>query len=173
MVGRAGPDSTVLNFISGGSGPIGGLSLPGAGAGRRGAQRPAASRVALIGLGVILYLASDLVWATKIKAMAEDLGLAARPVRTLEMLEARLGNSAVNALILDLEKPEEALAMLARLRGPGADDRARGIRTLAFGPHVAKETLQSARDAGADEVMPRGAFDHHLSDILLGLAGRA
>lgn len=121
---------------------------------------------------MILYLASDLVWATKIKAMAEDLGLAARPVRTLEMLEARLADSPVTAFIADLEKPEEALAMLARLRGPGSDDKARAIRTIAFGPHIAKDRLQQAREAGADDVMPRGAFDHHLADILMNLAGR-
>lgn len=126
-------------------------------------------------LGVILYLASDLVWATKIKAMAEDLGLAARPVRSLEMLEARLADSPVTAFIADLEKPEEALAMLARLRRAGAeatDGPARRVRTLAFAPHVAKDLMQRAREAGADEVLPRGAFDHHLADLLLKLAGR-
>lgn len=121
---------------------------------------------------VILYLASDLVWATKIKAMAEDLGLAARPVRSLEMLEARLADSPVTAFIADLEKPEEALAMLARLRGAGSEEAARRVRTLAFAPHVAKDLMQRAREAGADEVLPRGAFDHHLADILLKLAGR-
>lgn len=127
---------------------------------------------------MILYLASDLVWATKIKTMAEDLGVPARPVRTLEMLEARLADSPVTAFIADLEKPEEALAMLARLRapraeaGPGAGEKERAIRTLAFGPHVAKDLMQRAREAGADEVLPRGAFDHHLADILVKLAGR-
>ncbi|MCC6677376.1 MAG: hypothetical protein IT436_09545 [Phycisphaerales bacterium] len=122
---------------------------------------------------MILYLASDLVWATKIKAMAEDLGLAARPVRTVEMLEARLADSPVIAFIADLEKPEEALAMLARLRGrgAGAGEKERAIRTLAFAPHVAKDLMQRAREAGADEVLPRGAFDHHLADILVKLAG--
>lgn len=121
---------------------------------------------------MIVYLASDLVWATRIKAMAEDLGLPARPVRSVEMLEARLADSAVTAFIADLEKPEEALAMMARLRGPGASDKDRGVRIVAFGPHIARDRLQQARDAGADDVMPRGAFDHHLADILLKLAGR-
>src|SRR5262245_9244392 len=104
--------------------------------------------------------------------MAEDLGLAARPVRSLEMLEARLGDSAVSALILDLEKPDEAMQMLGRLRGTGAGEKERAVRIIAFGPHVAKDRLQAARDAGADEVMPRGAFDHNLADILVQLAAR-
>lgn len=155
MVGRARADSTLGGLISG----------PGPGAPARRPGQP-------VELRVIVYLASDLVWATRIKAMAEDLGLPARPVRSLEMLEARLADSAVTAFIADLEKPEEALAMMARLRGPGASDKDRGVRIVAFGPHIARDRLQQARDAGADDVMPRGAFDHHLADILLKLAGR-
>lgn len=122
---------------------------------------------------MILYLAADLLWASKIKANADALGLPCRPVRTMEMLEARLADSPVSALIIDLDKPEEAAAMLTRLRGPQATDRDRGIRVLAFGPHVAKDLLQSARDLGADSVMTRGAFDHAMEDVLLKLAGNA
>ncbi len=119
---------------------------------------------------MILYLAADLLWATKIKGTAEALGLACRPVRTLEMLEQRLADSAPTAILLDLEKPEEALAMLARLKGPGADEQTRRIRAVAWGPHVARELMQRARDAGADEVLTRGTFDHTLPDLLLALS---
>lgn len=119
---------------------------------------------------MVLYLAADLLWATRIKAAAEDAGVAARPVRNLDMLEARLADSPVQALLLDLEKPDEALAMIARLRGEGATDRDRAIRIVAWGPHVEDELLKGARAAGADEVMARGAFDHRLPDVLCRLA---
>jgi hypothetical protein len=122
---------------------------------------------------MILYLASDLLWASKIKGHADALGLPCRPVRTMEMLEARLADCEVASLIVDLDKPDEALAMIARLRGPTAKDAERAIRILGFGPHVAKDLLQSARNAGADSVMTRGMFDRDLSDILLKLASRA
>src|SRR5262245_20292565 len=122
---------------------------------------------------MLLYLAADLIWATKIKATADALGLPARPVRTLEMLEARLADSDVKAIVMDLDKPEEALAMIARLRGGTATESDRRIRILAWGPHLAKELLQQARDAGADDVLTRGAFDHGMEEILLNLAGRA
>lgn len=115
---------------------------------------------------MVLYVASDLIWATRIKATAEDLGLPARPVRSLDMLEARLGDSPVRGLIADLETPELALAAIRRLRTPPANERERGVRVVAFGPHLHKDALQAARDAGADEVLPRGAFDHALPDIL-------
>lgn len=123
---------------------------------------------------MLLYLAADLIWATKIKSTADSLGLPCRPVRSLEMLEARLADQAadpVTALLLDLEKPVESLAMIARLRAPAAADQDRRIHLLAFGPHVAKDLFQQARDAGADEVVPRGAFDHSLPKFLLRLAG--
>lgn len=122
---------------------------------------------------VILYLASDLVWATRIKAAADDLGLPARPVRSLGMLDERLKDTEPTGLILDLEAPEVALIMLARLRGEAADAREKAIRIVAFAPHVKTELMQAARDAGASQVMPRGAFDHNLGDILLRLAARA
>ncbi|CAG0977174.1 hypothetical protein PHYC_01566 [Phycisphaerales bacterium] len=119
---------------------------------------------------MLLYLAADLIWATRIKGVAEALGLPARPVRSLEMLEARLADSRVSAILLDLERPEEALAMIARLRGPGAGEQDRSICILAWAPHVQKDLMQQARDAGADEVLPRGAFDRNLGEIMLKLA---
>jgi len=122
-------------------------------------------------MGMLVYLAADLIWASKIKGTAESLGIACRPVRTLEMLEARLGDSPVRALLLDLDKPEEAMAMIARLRGEGASEADRGVRILAWGPHVEKELLGRAKEMGADEVMTRGAFDHGMAEILKRLGG--
>jgi hypothetical protein len=119
---------------------------------------------------MILYLAADLVWATKIKATAQALRVPARPARNLEMLEARLDDSDVRALVLDLESPEEAIALIQRLRGPTATDRDRAIRILCWAPHVATDVMERAREAGADQVVTRGAFDHNLERILLTLS---
>lgn len=122
--------------------------------------------------GMILYLAADLLWASKIKGTADALSIPCRPVRTLEMLEARLGESTAEnparALLLDLDKAEEALAMITRVR---SEERWRGVRVVCFGPHVLKELFQQARDAGADEVMPRGSLDARLDEVLLKLEG--
>jgi hypothetical protein len=117
---------------------------------------------------MILYLAADLVWASKIKACASAVGVEARPVRTMEMLEARLTDSAPRALLVDLDKPDEALAMIARVKR-GAAEGGPAVRVVAWGPHVAKDLLQAARDAGADQVLTRGAMDHGLEDILVRL----
>jgi CheY-like chemotaxis protein len=119
---------------------------------------------------MILYLAADLIWATKIKSTAESVGIAARPARSLEMLEARLADSPVKAIVLDLDKPDEALAFIARLRGSAASPTDRQIKILAWGPHVATDHLAAAKTAGADAVLTRGAFDHRMSEILQQLA---
>jgi CheY-like chemotaxis protein len=127
---------------------------------------------------VILYAAADLIWATKIKATAEALGLPARPVRTLEMLHARLADCPdARSLMVDLDKGEDGLALIAAVRAHEAANPASGqgrrLRVLAWGPHVAKELLQAARDAGADEVLTRGALEHNMEEVLVKLAGRA
>src|SRR5262249_52334502 len=119
---------------------------------------------------MILYLAADLIWATRIKAAATDLGIAARPIRSLEMLEARLADSEVKGLVLDREQPDRALAMIQRLRAQPAGERERAIRIVCWAPHVEVDRMEEARRAGADQVMARGAFDHHLPAILRALA---
>lgn len=144
---------------------------------------------------MIVFYASDLTWGVKIKSTAETLGVPARPVRSIDMLEARLADSPVVAFIADLAAPEVALALIERVddenrrrsENPapgtaapaapadpdreGAAPRTRQIRILAFGPHVEVDALQRARDLGAHEVMPRGAFSHNLPDILVRLNG--
>lgn len=123
-----------------------------------------------LGVWMILFCASDLIWATKIKSTADSLGLPCRPVRNLDMLEARLGDSPVRSLIVDLESGEAAIQLVQRLRDTRATAAHKSIRILAFGPHVGVEALQAAKHAGADEVMPRGAFSARLPNILQELA---
>ncbi len=41
---------------------------------------------------MILVHAADLLWATKIRATADACGVAVRPVRNVDMLEARLAD---------------------------------------------------------------------------------
>lgn len=125
---------------------------------------------------MVLYHAADLLWATKIKGTADALGVPARPVRTIEMLDARLADSPVRALMVDLDASEVALALIRRLREagggkPGEDHPGTGITILAFGPHVSVELFQAARDAGADVCMARGGLAARMAEVLRRLAG--
>lgn len=122
---------------------------------------------------MIVYEAADLIWATRIKSTADQLGIPCRPVRSVEMLEARLADSDVRAMIIDLDNPEVGLELIRTVRERESTTNGTRIRVLAFGPHVAKQLFQEARDAGADEVLPRGAFDRSLPDILLALGSQS
>lgn len=119
---------------------------------------------------MILFHSADLIWATKIKGTAESLGLAARPVRSLEMLEARLADCDVTAMVVDLEAPEVAVSLISRVRPADRTAREHTIRVLAYGPHVATDQFEHARRAGADHVIARGAFNGRMSSILSDLA---
>jgi len=124
---------------------------------------------------MILYFAADLIWATRIKSTAEAVCVGCRPVRSEQMLLARLADSDVRALVADLDKPDEAIALIRRLREWESSEagQAPPIRVVAFGPHVNKADLQAAREAGADDAMARGAFEHNLGEILVNLSGRS
>lgn len=122
---------------------------------------------------MILYLAADLMWSSKIRSTGDELGIPMRPVRSLEMLEARLADSPVRAVVLDLEVPEVAMQMIHRLRGERATPAERAIRIVAWGAHVEVERLREAEAAGADSVMTRGAFSSRLPMILQTLMGPA
>ncbi|MFG0243470.1 MAG: hypothetical protein ACF8R9_11860 [Phycisphaerales bacterium JB054] len=118
---------------------------------------------------MILFICADLLWATRIKSTAESVGVAARPVRTLEMLEARLADSPVHALVVDLEAGQTGLGLIERLRGEAASEAERAITVLAFGPHVMTDLFEQARAAGADRVVARGGFAAQLPQILKAL----
>jgi hypothetical protein len=86
------------------------------------------------------------------------------------MLEARLSDSEVRGILIDLEAGDRAFELMERLRGEAATQRDRGIRIVAWGPHVDTDSLELAARAGADEVLARGAFDRRMSSILTSLS---
>lgn len=105
---------------------------------------------------------------TKIRGAADALGIPVRAVRSVEMLEARLADSPVKGLIVDLDAPEVALALIERAakEPPGSLG---AVRIVAFGPHVEVERFAQAKAAGAHEVMPRGALAARMESVLRGL----
>lgn len=114
---------------------------------------------------MILYSAADLLWSTRIRSTADNLGIPARPARNLEMLQARLADSPVRGFVVDLEGADP-IPLIAYLRRPDAGPTERAVRIVAWGPHVAIDKLQAAKEAGADAVMARGAFSRKLDAIL-------
>jgi CheY-like chemotaxis protein len=108
----------------------------------------------------ILAVAPDLLIAVRIEAAARQSG--AQPVVVPSGPDAlvRLGDTGFALVVVDLSAPGVDLPKVARAA------REAGIPVLAFGPHVDKERLQAARDAGISHVLPRGRFLRELPRLL-------
>ena len=117
---------------------------------------------------MIVYSCTDLIFATKIRATAEALGIGSRPTRNADALRHRLDqiddgklNEPVEGVLIDLELKEEALGLIDQVKNHQAS-----IPVVAFGSHVQMNVLESARQRGADFVMARSVFTATLPDIL-------
>ncbi len=117
---------------------------------------------------MIVYACADLMFATRIRAAAEDLHRVSRPARNPDMLQARLDriddgkpNDPVSLLLIDLDLQDLGLALIQQARQHTPD-----LPIYAFGPHVATDLLQQAHAAGASRVLTRGAFVKQLTQLL-------
>lgn len=95
----------------------------------------------------IVALVLDLMFASRVRGVAPD----AEVVRTAEALLEAV-SSGTRLVLVDLQAAGAEAAL------EGLAGRAAGVRVVAWGPHVMEEALSAARGAGADDVLPRGAF---------------
>ena len=113
---------------------------------------------------MIAYRAMDMMFATKIRAAGEAAQVGTREVRTPQRLRDMLdapGDDRATGLFVDLETGPEAIELIEAARSHDAPPT-----IIAFGSHVDTQTLDAARDAGADEVLPRSAFAARLVELL-------
>jgi DNA-binding NarL/FixJ family response regulator len=109
------------------------------------------------GYGVVLC--DDLIFFSKVAAVAKALGLAVRQVRTPAAVLDLARKHPPGGVILDLHHDGlDVPGLLAGLREvcPAMP------RTVAYGSHVEAETLRAARKAGCDRVLPRSQFVEEL-----------
>ena len=110
------------------------------------ADAPAPATIALV---------RDLIFASRIRATAKDLGVDVRMVRDPAHLVAAGGSR----LIVDLNQ-EGAIEAAQRWKG-----ETNGT-VFGFVSHVDVETVNRARAAGIDQVMARSRFVEVLPDLL-------
>jgi DNA-binding NarL/FixJ family response regulator len=108
----------------------------------------------------LVALVADLMFAARIRGAAPTAAVA----QSLEALMKAAGRGT--ALVLVDLQARDAVAAIEQVR-----ERAPSARVVAFGPHVAEEALAAARSAGADRVMPRGAFVRELSAMVAAYGG--
>ena len=114
----------------------------------------------------ILLVSPDLMATSRIAGLCREAGATLETLRSLADVPH---GGPHDVVLLDLQAlPEDPAVAVVRARaitgGQSADGVGRRLRVVAFGPHVARERLALARDAGADDVVSRG-------ELLGGFAG--
>jgi PleD family two-component response regulator len=113
---------------------------------------------------VILAILDDLLFTSKIRSAAGQLGI---PVSFARSREAALNDMRATRpalVVLDLNNPRtDPLGIVGAMQ---QDDQLRHIATVGYVSHVDTATIEAARQAGVGEVLARSAFTTKLPDIL-------
>jgi len=112
----------------------------------------------------VLAAVDDLLFRSKIRAVAKHVGVEVQFAQTPEEILAQARALKPALVIVDLNSAKaDAVATIAALKGDAATSDA---RTIGFASHVHVDLIAAARKAGADEVMPRSMFAGNLAQIL-------
>lgn len=108
-------------------------------------------------------LCDDLMWASRITGTARALGLQVQTVRTVDQLVERCRQQPPACVILDLSMSGLVAAdVAARIRAVCSTPP----QLTAYGSHVDLVTLEAARSAGCDPVLPRSKMAESLEKLL-------
>lgn len=113
---------------------------------------------------MILVVADDLLFRSKISTAAKALGVVVRAATTPDAAIERAREDAPTLILLDLDgqrpAPFEVLQRLA------ADPALAALPTLGFVSHVHADLVRQARALGIGTVMARSAFVAELPALL-------
>jgi CheY-like chemotaxis protein len=113
---------------------------------------------------MVLVIADDLLFRSKISTAAKALGVVVRAATTVEAAIERARADRPSLVLLDLDggqtQPFEVLRRFAE------DPELSRLQTLGFVSHVHADLVQQARKLGIGTVVARGAFAATLPEIL-------
>jgi PleD family two-component response regulator len=113
---------------------------------------------------VILAIVDDLMFTSKIKTAANQLGVAVAFARSSDAALTEMRANVPALVILDLNSARtDPLRTVMAMK---ADPALAAIPTVGFASHVQTDVIEAARHAGVGEVMARSAFTQHLPAIL-------
>jgi CheY-like chemotaxis protein len=113
---------------------------------------------------VILAFVDDLMFSSRIKTAAAQLGVTVTFARSPEAALAEMRKNAPSLVILDLNSLRlDPIGTVATMKG---DPALASIPTVGFVSHVRTDVIEAARQAGVGEVMARSAFTEKLAEIL-------
>jgi PleD family two-component response regulator len=113
---------------------------------------------------MIVAVVDDLMFTSKIRAAAAQLGVVVTFARSHDAALASIREDMPALVVLDLNSPRtDPLGIVTSMR---ADAELRAIPTVGFVSHVQTELIDAARAAGVNEVLARSAFTQRLPEIL-------
>ena len=113
---------------------------------------------------MILALVDDLMFTSKIRAAAAGAGARVSFARSSAAALDAMRAESPSLVIFDLNNPRTD--PFGTIESMKADAALAAVPTVGFVSHVDATTIERARKAGVDEVMPRSAFTERLPEIL-------
>ena len=115
---------------------------------------------------MILAVLDDLMFTSKIKTAATQLGVAVTFARSKDAALAAMRTIVPTLVILDLNNPRvDPLGIVSAMKQEPA---LASVATLGYASHVQTDVIDAARLAGVGAVLARSAFTMQLGEILTG-----
>jgi PleD family two-component response regulator len=114
---------------------------------------------------MILAVLDDLMFSSKIKTAANQLGVDLRFSRSLDGALDTMRKNPTTLVLFDLNN--QRLDPLAIVSAMHDDPQLASIPTIGYASHVQTDVINAARQAGVGEVLARSAFAQQLGDILM------
>jgi PleD family two-component response regulator len=113
---------------------------------------------------MILAVLDDLMFTSKIRTTAAQLGVAVAFARSADSALAEMRKTLPVLVILDLNNARtQPLSIVSAMK---ADAALSSIPTLGYASHVQTDVIEAARAAGVQDVLARSAFTQQLPAIL-------
>ena len=113
---------------------------------------------------MILAVLDDLLFTSKIKTTAAQLGLPVTFVRSADAALSEMRKTAPSLVILDLNNNRtRPLDLVSDMK---QDPALASVPTVGYVSHVMADVIDAARRAGVSQVLARSAFTQQLADIL-------
>ena len=113
---------------------------------------------------MILAILDDLLFTSKIRATAKQIGATLSVAKSRDSALADMRANLPALVIIDLNNPRtDPLGIIADMK---SDPALASIPTVGFVSHVQTELIDAARRAGVTDVMARSMFAERLPQIL-------
>ena len=120
---------------------------------------------------MILAVLDDLMFTSKIKTTASQLGVAVVFARSADAALGEMRRTPPSLVILDLNNARtNPLGLVSSMK---QDPSLASIPTVGYASHVQVDVIDAARQAGVGQVMARSSFTQQLANILASAEPRA